>query len=1278
MTILRATLVLLGLLGFASARPAAAADLEAVWSRNFGPVGTPGLTTAKAKKIVRDNAGNVYVAGDYKGGTMALGSGSVSPWSQNSDGFVAKLGPDGTVLWANNIGGPGATMSAQDIALDSANNVLVAGGFSSGSLTDGQANLTSGSVQDAIVLKYDTDGSLVWSRNIGHNGTAAQLTAVAVDSADNVIVAGTFQNSDLGSLPRRSFLDAFVRRYDADGTYLNQTQLWGSTSMITPTSLATRGTDIYVGGHYYFGAMNDPSLPMSGNGTNSFMLRYDAGLANTWRQAIVGNNVAATGIAVDGTGKVILVGSFSNGNLTTPALDLATGGSTGFVIKATPVDAETSSFDWIKAFGSTTAETYIEDVGVDAVANVHVTGSVQVIDWGGGMPVTTSSLLAASLSPTDGATTWSTTIGGTGGNASGTGIAIGAGGDLILAGSMSGTLATPSLTAVASIDALVMCYTPHYTLTAARAGTGSGTVTADSGGLACGTTCTARYVAGASVTLTATPTNGSTFAGWSGDCSGAAATVAVTMSATRTCTAAFSPGQTPVPATPAPSTPTPPTPAPTIVNLPLATGGSGAGTLALAAALGNPGPDAVITVTLASGAPLPDWLVFDRATLSFSFKVPIPDTMPIQATAADTRAARPAPPTLVYPPGVVAQSLSLALTIDGIPYVFNLDFQAPRNPTALTALSYSAAGRSGDGASGRPALSWDGGQVLFETAANNLATITGSDTKVARYHGLSGNRDLLSQAAGLGGGIATVLVGPATAPAVSANGAYGVFAAPAPAGTLRQIYRTGLGHPRVAQNEAVTPAAVMVSTTVAGAPANAAADRPAISENGDFVAFESAATNLGWNDGGIQVWRKTMAGGAVVLVSANAQGGAGNGASRNVSLSWDGRFATFESTATNLVPGATGRQVYLKDIATGAIIAIGVGTTPRIDARATSVVFAAQIDGIWQIRRFDTATRRLTTLTTGSADADQPSLSADGRFVAWRAGADNGFTQIWVRDVFRSVDALVSQTATGTPGGGSSYDPALSGDGASIAFGSQARDLVNGRPLPGQIHLAGNPLALPARTGHWYVPSGGNQAWAIERWGDRAYVANLAYRKDGPASWVAGLCTFVDLGCKGTLNPGPLALATWFPVEGTQAVASLNGAANQPLQFYPVLGTTTTAMPGLPQSGWWYDPANTGSGIFLQLATQTAADGATSHTAHLSLLGQDTVWYAAEGTLGSDLSLEGTLYRYAGGAPVGQLSGSPTPSATAIGQYRLTFTANDRATLHLPDGSIRNLVRFRF
>ena len=77
-----------------------------------------------------------------------------------------------------------------------------------------------------------------------------------------------------------------------------------------------------------------------------------------------------------------------------------------------------------------------------------------------------------------------------------------------------------------------------YTLTVTKAGTGSGTVTSSPAGISCGTDCSEPYSSGTVVTLTAAATAGSSFAGWSGACTGTGA-CQVTMSAAQAVTATF-------------------------------------------------------------------------------------------------------------------------------------------------------------------------------------------------------------------------------------------------------------------------------------------------------------------------------------------------------------------------------------------------------------------------------------------------------------------------------------------------------------------------------------------------------------------------------------------------------------------------------------------------------------------------------------------------------------------------------------------------------------------
>jgi photosystem II stability/assembly factor-like uncharacterized protein len=104
---------------------------------------------------------------------------------------------------------------------------------------------------------------------------------------------------------------------------------------------------------------------------------------------------------------------------------------------------------------------------------------------------------------------------------------------------------TVSMTQARNVTAIFTAGVPNYTLTVFKSGTGSGPVTSSPSGITCGSTCSASYPSGTSVTLTATPNSGSVFAGWSGACSGTSATCVVNVNAAKNVTATFNAGATP-------------------------------------------------------------------------------------------------------------------------------------------------------------------------------------------------------------------------------------------------------------------------------------------------------------------------------------------------------------------------------------------------------------------------------------------------------------------------------------------------------------------------------------------------------------------------------------------------------------------------------------------------------------------------------------------------------------------------------------------------------------
>lgn len=106
-------------------------------------------------------------------------------------------------------------------------------------------------------------------------------------------------------------------------------------------------------------------------------------------------------------------------------------------------------------------------------------------------------------------------------------------------GACSGNTPVCTITIDAAKNVTAIFMLNQYAFTLNKSGGGAGKVVSTPGGIDCGNACTASYPHGAALTLTATATTGSTFAGWQGACSGAVITCTVTIDAAKAATALF-------------------------------------------------------------------------------------------------------------------------------------------------------------------------------------------------------------------------------------------------------------------------------------------------------------------------------------------------------------------------------------------------------------------------------------------------------------------------------------------------------------------------------------------------------------------------------------------------------------------------------------------------------------------------------------------------------------------------------------------------------------------
>ncbi|MBI3785482.1 MAG: PD40 domain-containing protein [Deltaproteobacteria bacterium] len=292
-------------------------------------------------------------------------------------------------------------------------------------------------------------------------------------------------------------------------------------------------------------------------------------------------------------------------------------------------------------------------------------------------------------------------------------------------------------------------------------------------------------------------------------------------------------------------------------------------------------------------------------------------------------------------------------------------------------------------------------------------------------------------------------------PIISADGRWFAFQSFAPnlrnLGTDAQMVRTWWAHRDLVASEddnfGIDIATVNNTFGIATAPS--VLQLPGLSADGRFVAFSNFDRNLGTvdlNDFCLNLGTTSTSCADVIvrdmqhqmteLVSVSSLGQQGDNQSLTTVLSANGRFVGFVSAASNLVAGDTNGalDVFVHDRERHVTTRVSVASDGRqANAASFGRVLALSDDG-----RFIAFTSRANNLVT---DDDNDSCDQD-----LNGSATDNCTDVFVHDRRTGFTRRVSVASDGTQGDAGSSDPAMSGDGQSIAFESTASTLV---PAPG-------------------------------------------------------------------------------------------------------------------------------------------------------------------------------------------------------------------------------------
>jgi Tol biopolymer transport system component len=238
------------------------------------------------------------------------------------------------------------------------------------------------------------------------------------------------------------------------------------------------------------------------------------------------------------------------------------------------------------------------------------------------------------------------------------------------------------------------------------------------------------------------------------------------------------------------------------------------------------------------------------------------------------------------------------------------------------------------------------------------------------------------------------------------------------------------------RSKTVLIAVPVALTLLAGAQGNDVSSFPTISGDGRFVAFQSTATNLSplATDGTQQIYVRDRKTGSVELVSRNRLSGAGNEESTGPAISFDGRFVAFFSQANNLVNDDTNdqRDVFVYDRRTDRIERVSVSSRGE---QGTGVDDSEDLEEHGGLH---------------ALEGHPPSISADGRFVVFWTGL-NGLVRgdtddvidVFVHDRLSNQTERLSSGFDGTPADGASRRAKINGPGTMVVFDSEATNLVS-------------------------------------------------------------------------------------------------------------------------------------------------------------------------------------------------------------------------------------------
>jgi hypothetical protein len=320
------------------------------------------LNVSECVTIKVDTYGNIHTIGTFSGTTdfnPDSGVNELNAGSMSHDCFISTLSQNGTYLYSFGIGTYSSWQldeEGKDIAIDTQGNVYVIGSFQGRVDFDPSANTylvdsegMPGSY-NAFVAKYNSNGALIWAKNIARGDYSSSGIGISVDQLGNVYAVGNFygyfyfdQNGTSQFVNSNGANDGFITKLDPNGNFIWSKNIGGTGDDYISSFVLDNSENIYALGSFNGIADFDPTTGISNltsvSYTDIFIAKYNCDGNLIWSKQLEGSDSDwGDDVAIDTQGNLIITGEFSGTIDLDPGVGVANPSGTSnscFVLKLT-------------------------------------------------------------------------------------------------------------------------------------------------------------------------------------------------------------------------------------------------------------------------------------------------------------------------------------------------------------------------------------------------------------------------------------------------------------------------------------------------------------------------------------------------------------------------------------------------------------------------------------------------------------------------------------------------------------------------------------------------------------------------------------------------------------------------------------------------------------------------------------------------------------------------------------------------------------------------------